>query len=169
MKKVYVATGTADYLKSIEKKFPDEKLLFMENVEHALLFHETDGKSIFQRPRAYFVVEACGLLPAKGYATFFYIPVLDEEKSAFEHSMRRLLKTFHDALGFYAFRLLRPRKGDLYAIVTCWDCESSFKKWHKHGYIYQLWTAKNLEMSKSMNYPNPTYYKGYKIGKDKEK
>ncbi|WAA13019.1 antibiotic biosynthesis monooxygenase family protein [Fervidibacillus halotolerans] len=169
MKKVYITTGTSSYLQRIEKKFPDIPLLFLQNVEHALLFHETYGKSIFKLPRIYEIIEEAGFLPSKGFATFYYLPVLEEERPAFEHAIKKLGKTFKGSTGFIAYRILRPVKGDLYAVFSCWDKESSFKIWKKHQYLSAIWTSKNVEISKSMNYPNPTYYKGYQIGHDEEK
>lgn len=165
MKKIYITTGTADYLKSIEKRHPDQQLMYMENIEHALLLHETTGKSIFQMPRTYDTIDEGGSFPPKGFAAFQYVPVLEEEKPAFEYARKQLPKSLRGATGFIAFRVLRPAKGDLYALFTCWDKETSFKKWQKHAdFPNQIGMKNNPEISKLMNYPNPSYYKGYTIG-----
>jgi heme oxygenase (mycobilin-producing) len=53
---VYITTGTFEYLKAMEIRYPTESMVTMVNEDSALLLHETSKTSVFKEPRRYEVV-----------------------------------------------------------------------------------------------------------------
>jgi heme oxygenase (mycobilin-producing) len=124
---LYMTTGTSNFLKIIKEKNPKESLLLMENTEHALLLHETNGPTIFKTSRKYEIFEAVGHLELeKGFVAMNHVPVAEEGKPLFEHHIKKKF-----GLGVNSLRMLRPINSDVYIILTIWENELSFKTWQK--------------------------------------
>lgn len=80
----YITYGTVDFLKKIAQQHGLEKMLFMKGLDSAILFHETDGKSVFQAPHSYDIIDQSGALEQPGFAVLNNIPVTEEGRSLFE-------------------------------------------------------------------------------------
>lgn len=162
MKKIYITTGTYDFLKKLYQKNQNELLTLMNSNEHALLLHESNRKkSIFQVPRKYEVLEEVGSFPDKGFAVFHFIPVLDESRPVFEHTLNIRPRVIELAPGYLATRILRPIKNDNYLVITCWESEKHFDELKGLDPV-------PLEISKANNYPRPSYLKYYYIADSEE-
>lgn len=71
----YITYGTVDYLEKLVKRHSNETLLLMANQNTAVLFHETEGSTIFNEPKNYDVLDSTGLITNGSYA------VLKDRKS----------------------------------------------------------------------------------------
>lgn len=129
---VFITTGTYDFLKILKDKHPNELMFLMQNGESTLLLHETTGKTIFQAPRPYEVVDGKGELPITGgFAVMNNIPVTDEGRPILEYRFKNRAGLIEKEPGFIAIRVLRPLKSNTYVILTIWEKESDFDKWTK--------------------------------------
>ncbi|MBN8192545.1 antibiotic biosynthesis monooxygenase [Bacillus sp. NTK074B] len=128
--KLYMTTGTHDFLQKIMDQHPDETMMLMQG-EDALLLHETSGESVFESPRSYEIVDQSGALESKGYVVFNNIPVSDEGRPLFEYRFKNRAGLIEEAEGFTAIRVLRPLDSDTYIIMTLWDDERSFLGWQE--------------------------------------
>ncbi|MBD1380700.1 antibiotic biosynthesis monooxygenase family protein [Metabacillus arenae] len=127
----YVTFGTADYLSTIVQKYPEEKLLLMQNAEKSVLFHETVGESIFKEPHRYEVLDHSGDIIKGKFAVLNNIPVTDEGRPLFEHRFKQRAGLIESEPGFTAIRVLRPISSDTYVILTLWENEDAFTNWQK--------------------------------------
>ncbi|CAG9609267.1 antibiotic biosynthesis monooxygenase family protein [Pseudoneobacillus rhizosphaerae] len=121
---IYITTGTYEFLRIIKEKHPNDSFLLMENMEHALLLHETNGVTVFKTSRNYEVFESNGPIPEKGFVALNHVPITEEGKPLFEHHIKKLL-----GLGMNSIRMLRPLKSNVYIILTIWENELAFKTW----------------------------------------
>lgn len=126
---VYITTGTYDFLKGIQKKYPAEGMVMMAGSRGALLFHETNGASLFKEPRKYEVLDSAGSIKDEGFAALNYIAVTDEGRPVFEHGVKDSLKNIKSEPGFMAVRVLRPLSANTYVILTVWERERDFLLW----------------------------------------
>ena len=55
---VYMTSGTPEYMKRIKSKYPNEQMYLLHGIGNSLLIHETLGKTAFQVPRKFEVLEA---------------------------------------------------------------------------------------------------------------
>lgn len=128
---LYMTSGTPEFMETIKKKHSNEELFLLHGVGNSVLIHETTGKSIFQAPRKYEVLESYGNLSGKGYFVLQHIPVSDEGRPIFEFQYTKLTSTVEKEPGFIALRVLKPLKTDTYIILTEWSGPSSFDVWEK--------------------------------------
>ncbi len=128
--KLYMTTGTHDFLQKIMDQHPEETMMLMQG-EDALLLHETSGESVFESPRSYEVVDQSGTLESKGYVVFNNIPVSDEGRPLFEYRFKNRAGLIEEVEGFTAIRVLRPLDSDTYVIMTLWEDERSFLGWQE--------------------------------------
>lgn len=126
---VFITTGTYDYLKALKNKFPDEKMILMENENGALLFHETEKKTVFKEPRKYEILESTGIFNDSGLVVMNNIHVTDEGRPLFEYQFKNRERKVEKEPGFLAIRILRPLSSNTYIIMTVWKDEDSFKGW----------------------------------------
>jgi heme oxygenase (mycobilin-producing) len=124
---IFITTGTLDFLKKIENKYPMETLVTMANVSGALLLHETNGKTIFNVPRGYEVLDTAGEIKDKGFVVMNNIPVTDEGRPLFEQEYKNRAQSLSKDAGFIAARVLRPMKSNTYVTLTIWENESDFQ------------------------------------------
>ncbi|WP_299091355.1 antibiotic biosynthesis monooxygenase [uncultured Metabacillus sp.] len=129
--KLYITYGTVDYLAKLVKKHTDKKLRLMANNQTAVLFHETDGKTIFNVPKKYDILYSSGDLANGAYALVNNIPVSSEARPLFEKTFQDESLKMEKQTGISAIRLLRPLKGDTYIILTLWESEQYSKAWQE--------------------------------------
>ncbi|GIN65854.1 MULTISPECIES: antibiotic biosynthesis monooxygenase family protein [Bacillus] len=125
----YITYGTVDFLKKIAQQHGLEKMLFMKGLDSAILFHETDGKSVFQAPHSYDIIDQSGALEQPGFAVLNNIPVTEEGRSLFETRFKNRAGKIEKQPGFKALRVLRPKESDTYIVLTLWESEQAFQDW----------------------------------------
>lgn len=166
---IYMTSGTYDYLKGIEDKYPNEMMVTMQSPDNAVLVHETSGPTIFKEPRSYEVINSSGSLENAGFAAVSHIPVTDEGRPLFEHRFKNRPGLIEKEPGFRAIRVLRPLKSNTYIILTLWKEERSFKDW-QNSKSYELAHEKPGTESGIAKQPqifsSPSYVKRYHIPGD---
>ncbi|HEY4554294.1 MAG TPA: antibiotic biosynthesis monooxygenase [Bacillaceae bacterium] len=125
----YITTGTYEFLKGLAAKYPQEKMLIMQNAQVTQLWHETNGQTVFQAPRKYEVIGFAGELATSGFVACNNIPVRDEGRPLFEYGFTNQAKSIEKESGFKAMRVLRPLSSDTYVVMTMWEDEKSFESW----------------------------------------
>ena len=150
---VFITTGTREFLQKVKEKHADQHLFFMGNAEHALLLHETPGKTVFSSPRKYEVVDGRGELKVEGYVVMNNIPVTEEGRPGFEFRFKNRAGLIEKEPGFSALRILRPLNSDTYVILTMWKDQEAFMNW-KNSSSFQ--TAHNKDHK---NLDNPDFNK----------
>lgn len=124
---VYITTGTFEYLKGIEMRYPSESMVTMVNEDSTLLLHETSNTSVFKEPRKYEVLGTSGLIGKEGYVVMNYIPVTEESGPIFEHQFKDLPSQLGKEFGFIAMRVLRSLSSNTYLILTIWESPLTFE------------------------------------------
>ncbi|MCA1056460.1 antibiotic biosynthesis monooxygenase [Rossellomorea aquimaris] len=165
MKKLYMTTGTHEYLAKIMNEHPEEKMILMRE-SSALLVHETDGESVFESPRSYEVIDEAGALERTGYAIFNNIPVTDEGRPLFEYRFKNRARLIEEVPGFSAIRVLRPLDSDTYVIMTIWEDRKSFLGWQESKQYEKAHAKRGTEEgidSKKEIFPRASYVTEYEI------
>ncbi|MGG3449515.1 antibiotic biosynthesis monooxygenase family protein [Domibacillus aminovorans] len=126
---VYITNGTYDFLKTIQTKHTAEKIVLMEGTDGAALVHETNGKSVFESPRRYEVVDGAGNIEDRGYVVLNNIPVTDEGRPLFEHRFKNRAGAIENEPGFISMRVLRPLDSDTYVVFAQWEDVKAFDNW----------------------------------------
>ncbi|MCK1992918.1 antibiotic biosynthesis monooxygenase [Peribacillus muralis] len=125
---VFITSGTYEFMKNKKDKHPNENILLMQNLESAVLLHETTGKTLFSSPRKYEVVDGKGNLQNHGYVVMNNIPVSEEGQPVFEHRFKNRAGLIENEPGFVALRILRPLNSETYVILTIWEKQADFMK-----------------------------------------
>lgn len=131
----YITSGTPEFMEKLLKKHHSKNLLILYGTQETLLLHETSKKTVFQTPRKYEVVHGVNELQQKGYFVLNHFPVTDEGRPVFEKHFLNRAKNMEKAIGFIAFRLLRPLKSDTYIAISQWENKQSFDAW-KQSKVY---------------------------------
>lgn len=126
MKNVYITRGTPEFMEKIKEKHLNENIILMHGSGSSQLLHETEGKTVFQTPQRYEVIEEMGQLQEHGFFALNNIAVSDEGKPVFEERFKRDHPDMKQAAGFIAFRLLRSLDSDTYVILTEWEDSQAF-------------------------------------------
>ncbi|GGB51721.1 antibiotic biosynthesis monooxygenase [Virgibacillus dakarensis] len=138
----YMTNGTYDFLRKLEEKYPDIPFYFMAGSSGTLAYYEGRHKNVFAAGRAYEVLEQGGDMRETGFVVMNNIPVTDDGTAMFEERFRQRKSELDSMPGFQAFRLLRPKKGNTYVVITQWASEANFNNWkdsdafknqHQHG------------------------------------
>ena len=129
--KLYMTSGTPEFMQSIKDKHSNENIYILHGTGNSVLIHETTGKSVFQVPRIYEILESRGSFNENGYFVLHHIPVSDEGKPIFEHQYTNLSPTVESEPGFIALRVLKPLKSDTYIILSEWNGPNSYEIWEK--------------------------------------
>ncbi|MGG5253334.1 antibiotic biosynthesis monooxygenase family protein [Neobacillus sp. SM06] len=129
MVKIYVTTGTLEYLSTIAASNPEEKMVKMANEDDALLLHETNGDPVFKEPRKYLILDSKGTIGETGFAAFIHVPVTDEGRRLFEYQFKNKMASIEAEAGFSAIRVLQPLSSQTYIVITIWDTEQAFQIW----------------------------------------
>ncbi|WHY78911.1 antibiotic biosynthesis monooxygenase [Neobacillus sp. WH10] len=163
---VYLTTGTFDFLKRIESKYPNEVMVTMVNENGALLLHETIGGTAFKEPRRYEVLESIGEIQKEGFAVMNNIPVKDEGRPLFEHQFKNQVQNIENEPGLIAFRLLRPLSSNTYVILTVWENEAYHQKWKKSDTFFEADKIKGTSINTQQNiFASAPYVSKYSITK----
>ncbi len=131
--KLFMNSGTFDYLLNLYKKHENEPVLLLRNAGKSLLLHETAGETFMKEPRSFDVFGQAGTLTQETFISMNHIPVPDEETAAFEHTFRDLGAHLQSKNGFRAYRLLRPLRSDTYIVLIAWNNENAYKDWDRSG------------------------------------
>ncbi len=127
----YITSGTPEFMYKIKEKYPKEQIYLLHGTGNTVLLHETNGKSLFQMPRTFEILDARGNFKENGYFVLYHIPLSDEGKPIFEFKYANLSSTVDNEPGFYALRVLKPVKSDTYIILTEWSSANSYEVWEK--------------------------------------
>ncbi|MEN1970244.1 antibiotic biosynthesis monooxygenase [Lentibacillus sp. N15] len=125
----YMTKGTYDFLQKLEDKYPDISFYFMAGSSGTLAYYEGKGKNVFVAGSAFDIAESSGAIEKEGYTVMNHIPVVDDKTEIVEERFKQRKSGLANMPGFQAFRLLRPRKGNTYVVVTQWASEDDFKNW----------------------------------------
>ena len=128
---LYMTSGTPEFMQSIKKKYLKEEIFLLHGTGNSVLIHESSGKSVFQVPRRYEILESAGEFSHTGYFVLQHIPITDEGRIIFEHQYTNLSATTQNEPGFIALRVLKPIKSDTYIILSEWSGSSSYEVWAK--------------------------------------
>ncbi|MBM4764175.1 antibiotic biosynthesis monooxygenase [Bacillus sp. B15-48] len=162
----YITSGTLEFLKKLMTKHPQEKILLMGDDDSAVLFHETSGKTIFNQPRKYEVINSVGSFDKAGYAVLNHIPVTDEGRPLFEYQFKNRQGKIEHQPGFAAIRVLRPLVSNTYVILTLWENEAAFSKW-KETDAFQMAHKKQKTGAQPPNiFAGPSYITTYSIAEE---
>ncbi|WP_226670048.1 antibiotic biosynthesis monooxygenase family protein [Metabacillus litoralis] len=167
---LYITYGTTDYLEKIKKDHPDQSLLHMENIDTSVLFHETQQQSIFNEPKKYEVLDSSGELANGSYAVLNNIPVSAEGKPLFEQRFSERARLIESEPGFSAIRVLRPKSGDTYIILTLWENEQYFKAWQDSKAYENAHKKRGTSegVDKHSIFPRPSYVTTYSLVDNEE-
>jgi heme oxygenase (mycobilin-producing) len=159
--KIYLTSGTFDFLQKIKEKHPSETMILMQNNETSVLLHETPKKTVFGAPRSYQVLKSLGNLVQAGFASMKHIPVSDEERPVFEHRFKNKESIFQVLSGFIALRVLRPTKSNTYIIFTLWNNEKSYKEWEDSKAHENLFNNLASESLQAQMFMGKSYVSSY--------
>lgn len=165
MKKMYITTGTLEYLHSVKEKYANENMVLLEGGDYAVLLHETDGETVFQEPRHYEVLDAVGELGG-AFAVFNNIPVTDEGRPLFEYRFSQRARLIEKEPGFVAIRVLRPLSNDTYIIMTFWEGKEHFQNWQRskaYEKAHERREAAKQEEQQPTIFPRPSYVTTYTV------
>lgn len=163
MKKMYITTGTADYLQKVKDMHKNETMLLLESGEDAVLLHETDGETVFKEPRCYEVIDASGELGG-AFVVCNNIPVTDEGRPLFEHRFQQRARLIENEPGFVAIRVLRPLSNDTYVIMTLWEGKEHFEQWQRSNAFAKAHERRKDEQKPSRKiFPRPSYVTTYSV------
>lgn len=160
---LYITYGTVDYLAKLVKKHNDKNLRLMANNDTAVLFQETDDKSIFKEPKTYEIVDSAGEFVNGAYAVLNNIPVSYEGRPLFEKRFSDQARLIEKEPGFSAIRVLRPAKSDTYIILTLWKNERYFKAWQESKAYDKVHNKKdfNVGFAQKSIFSRPSYVTTY--------
>jgi heme-degrading monooxygenase HmoA len=127
--KIYLTSGTSEFLKKLRDRHPSENMLLMGDDESSVLLHETQGKTVFSSPRKYEVLDSAGSFDKAGFIVMNNIPVTDEGRPVFEYRFKNRQGKIENQLGFAALRVLRPLSSNTYVILTAWEDRMVFERW----------------------------------------
>ena len=126
---IFLTSGTMDFMETLKERYENEMMIAMHGTGNSVLLHETDGKTVFQTPRRYEIINSSGDFTRTGFFAFTHIPVTDEERPVFEHRYPNRVEVIQEEPGFVAFRLLRPLNSDTYIVLTQWANPEFFDFW----------------------------------------
>ncbi len=86
--KIYMTSGTYEYLQTKRNAVGSETTILMQNENTSLLLHETIGDTFFNEPRSYEVIDASGALRENGFVVMNNIPVTDEGRPVLKTDLR---------------------------------------------------------------------------------
>lgn len=97
-----------------------------------LVYYEHKRKKIFAAGKIYQILYSQGDLQEKGYVSMETIPVSSDGQPLFEEQIRQQQLKIKQMEGFYAFRLLKPRRGHDYIILSQWQSSGHFDQWERN-------------------------------------
>ncbi|KKK36414.1 hypothetical protein WQ57_19250 [Mesobacillus campisalis] len=127
--KIYLTSGTSEFLRKLRDKHPSEKMLLMGDDESSVLLHETEGNTVFSSPRKYEVLDSAGSFSKAEFIVMNNIPVTDEGRPVFEYRFKNRQGKIENQPGFAALKVLRPLSSNTYVILTAWENRMAFERW----------------------------------------
>lgn len=127
--KAFMTNGTIDFLEKLDDKHPEITFYLMNSNTGGLAYYENKNKNVFSSGREYDVIVQSGEMKEKGYVVMNNIPVTDDDKAVFEDRFKKQKAAVDGMPGFQAFRLLRPKKGNKYVVITQWGSITDFENW----------------------------------------
>src|SRR5699024_9547160 len=134
---VFMTKGTFDFLKKLPEKHTNIDFYFMRESGSTLVYYENEKKNIFASGKEYETVTTSGTLQENGYVVMNNIPVADDGMEIFEDKFKQSKQNVESMPGFQAFRLLRPKKGNTYVVMTQWGSEADFENWKNSNQFKQ--------------------------------
>lgn len=169
--KLYTTSGSMDFMEFLRNKYTNERMVVMHGVGNSVVLHETESKSVFQTPLSYEVIGSENPLKEEGFFAFNYMPVTDEGRPLFEHWTLRHIDSVSSQHGFIAYRILRPTKGDHYAILTQWTGRFFYEEWQRTPSYKTLMATEvkgtGLEAQPHL-FTSAPYISTYKVKTDEE-
>lgn len=162
----YITSGTFDFLNKMKEKNPNENMVIMQNNENAVLLHETMQKTVFMMPKSYEVIHSIQSLENAGFAVMNYIPLTDEERPIFEFRFKNNHTPLQSQPGFRALRILRPRKGNTYIIITFWEKEEFYKDWKATSTYQNFFNQTDTASTQLQLFSGSSYMKEYFISNE---
>lgn len=135
--KAYMTNGTSEFLKKLKDKHPKITFYLMTSSTGSLAYYEGEKKKVFSAGREYEALIQTGELQEEGYVVMNNIPVTDDGRAPFEDRFKNRKNAVEDMPGFQAFRLLRPKKGNTYVVMTQWRSKSDFEYWKESDQFKQ--------------------------------
>lgn len=126
---VHMTYGTVSYLSSIRQKHPEKPILILQDGEKGLAYYEGDDSSVFTEGHEYETVDDTGEMQESGFVIMNHIPVTDEGRPIFEDRFKNRAGKIESMPGFQAIRVLRPKQGNTYIVLTQWKDQKSFENW----------------------------------------
>jgi|SRR5690625_90410 len=132
--RAFITVGTLSFLKKYITKHPQITFYFMSNMygSGTLVYYEHQRKKIFAAGKVFNILFAQGELQEKGYVSMETIPVSVDAQPLFEEQIRQQQQQIKQMTGFHAFRLLKPRRGHNYVIISQWKSPTYFEQWEKN-------------------------------------
>lgn len=126
---IYLATGTADFMEHLQAKYKKENMTVLYGGQQSVLMHVTEGKTKFATPQSFEVVEEVGEFEPGGFYAITYIDIFEDSQLSFENRLKS--KSFHfvNEPGFIAYKLLKPIKSTVFAIIQQWTGPNSYQVW----------------------------------------
>lgn len=126
---VYLAAGTSDFMELLQKKYKKEKMTVLYGGQQSLLMHITEGKTKFATPQSFEVIHEVNEFQEHGFYTITYIDIFDDSQRSFENRMLSKDFNFVKEPGFVAYKLLRPVRSTVCAIIQQWSGSNSYEAW----------------------------------------
>lgn len=127
--------GTLRFLKQFSIKRPKIDFFYMKNLyeNSFLVFYEHKRRrSVFAAGKTYQIIETINQLNIEGFVIMETLPITKDGQPLFEQEMKKKKKAMQKMPGFLAFRLLRPRRGHDYIVMSQWNKMSSYDKWKEN-------------------------------------
>lgn len=126
----FMTLGTFDFLKKLEDKHPNIDFYYMNGESSTLVYYESENKkSVFASGSKYESIIENGTMRKEGFVVMNNIPVTEEGVEIFEDRFKQRQQNVQSMPGFQAFRLLRPKSGNTYVVLTQWASEADFENW----------------------------------------
>ncbi|SDJ43547.1 antibiotic biosynthesis monooxygenase family protein [Salimicrobium halophilum] len=126
---VSMTNGTIDFLKKVKDQHPDQNIRFMQGSDSTVAYYEGDSPSVFSEGRDYEIVDSVGTVEEEGFVVTNNIPVSEEGRPTFEDRFKNRKGNVEGMDGFQAIRILRPKSGKTYVVLTQWRDHASFENW----------------------------------------
>ena len=143
-------------------------MLLMGNDESSVIIHETNGKTLFNHPRKYEVIDSFGTFEEAQYVVMNNIPVTDEGRPLFEYRFKNRKRNIENQAGFIAIRVLRPLSSNTYVILTFWENQSAFEKWKESESFQKTHNKPNASTGAQPSdiFSGPSYITTYSIAEE---
>ncbi|SEN12442.1 Heme-degrading monooxygenase HmoA [Mesobacillus persicus] len=165
---IFITSGTTDYLQKVKKKYSNENMILMGDDETSVILHETNGKTLFNHPRKYEVIDSFGTFEQAKYVVMNNIPVTDEGRPLFEYRFKNRKRNIENQDGFVAIRVLRPLLSNTYVILTLWESQSAFNKWKESESFQKAHNKPNASTGAPPSdiFSGPSYITTYSIAEE---